>query len=57
MDPPDFHYVAFHGSRCIMKDKMPIENKWNLVAPWGIYCGKCPVFLNRKCGGGRANLE
>ncbi len=38
-----------------MKDKIPNENKWNLVAPCGLYCGECTAFLNRKCGGCRAN--
>ena len=38
-----------------MKDKIPNENKWNLVAPCGLYCGECTAFFNRKWGGCRSN--
>jgi len=31
------------------------DNKWNLVAPCGLYCGECTGFLNRECGGCRSN--
>lgn len=33
---------------------MPKENKWNLVAPCGLYCQECSAFLNGKCGGCRS---
>jgi len=38
-----------------MKDKIPNKNKWNLVAPCGLYCGECTAFLNGKCEGCRSN--
>jgi len=31
------------------------KNKWNLVAPCGLYCGECTAFLNENCGGCRSN--
>ena len=31
------------------------RNKWNLVAPCGLYCGECTAFLNGECGGCRSN--
>ena len=29
--------------------------KWNLVAPCGLYCEECTAFLNEECGGCRSN--
>jgi len=34
---------------------MPNKNKWNLVAPCGLYCGECTAFLGAECGGCRSN--
>ena len=34
---------------------MSKENRWNLVAPCGLYCGECTALLNGKCGGCRSN--
>ena len=34
---------------------MSKENRWNLVAPCGLYCGECTAFLNEECGGCRSN--
>jgi len=34
---------------------MSNENRWNSVAPCGLYCGECTAFLNGKCGGCRSN--
>jgi len=31
------------------------RNKWNLVAPCGLYCGECTAFLNEECKGCRSN--
>jgi len=31
------------------------ENKWNLVAPCGLYCGECTAFIDGRCGGCRSN--
>ncbi len=31
------------------------KNRWNLVAPCGLYCGECTAFLDGKCGGCRSN--
>jgi hypothetical protein len=31
------------------------KQKWNLVAPCGLYCGECTAFLNGKCKGCRSN--
>ena len=41
----------------VTKDKMPNENKWDLVAPCGLYCREYIAFLNVKCGGCIVNLE
>jgi len=35
---------------------MPNGNKWNLVAPCGLYCGECTAFLNGECLGCRSDL-
>ena len=34
---------------------MSKENRWNLVASCGLYCGECTALLNGKCGGCRSN--
>lgn len=34
---------------------MSSQNKWNQVAPCGLYCGECTAFLCKKCGGCRSN--
>ncbi len=34
---------------------MSNKNKWNLVAPCGLYCEECTAFLNGKCGGCKSN--
>lgn len=34
---------------------MSNENRWNLVAPCGLYCGECTAFVGGECGGCRSN--
>lgn len=34
---------------------MTDKNKWNFVAPCGLYCEECTAFLNSECGGCRSN--
>jgi len=31
-------------------------NKWNLVAPCGLYCGECTAFLSGECVGCRSDM-
>jgi len=35
---------------------MSNRNKWNLVAPCGLYCGECTAFLSEECLGCRSDL-
>ena len=32
-----------------------LDQKWNMVAPCGLYCGECTGYLSGKCGGCRSN--
>jgi len=34
---------------------MQKQNRWNLVAPCGLYCGECTALLSKDCGGCRSN--
>jgi hypothetical protein len=32
-----------------------MKDKWDLMAPCGLYCGECKAFLDEECGGCRSN--
>lgn len=34
---------------------MQNQDRWDLVAPCGLYCGECTAFLNEECGGCRSD--